>query len=85
MPRYFFNTRLGDEVVPDTEGEILRSPDEAWEAARGLIRQLLEEQPDHPSLLSASLEVTDEEGDVVLEFPFTEALLSSSDDPQTIH
>jgi hypothetical protein len=84
MPRYFFNTRIGQELIPDPEGEDLRDADQAWEAARTMIQELLHEQPDHPHLLAASLEVTDEAGDVVLEFPFAEALITSSD-PQTLH
>ena len=85
MPRYFFNTRIGDELIPDAEGEELRDPDQAWETARELIRDLLEEQPDHPSLLAASLEVTDEAGEVVLEFPFSEALAASASEARTVH
>ena len=26
MPRYFFNTRIGDELIADPEGEVLRIP-----------------------------------------------------------
>ena len=85
MPRYFFNTRIGDELIPDAEGEELRDPDQAWETARELIRDLLQEQPDHPSLLAASLEVTDEAGDVVLEFPFSEALVAEPSEARTVH
>ena len=36
-------------------------------------------------LLNAILEVTDDEGEIVLEFPFTEALLDLSDEPVTKH
>ena len=41
MPRYFFNTRLGDDLIADPEGEELRNPDRAWEVARAMIRELL--------------------------------------------
>ena len=44
MPRYFFNTRIGDELVADPEGEELRNPDRAWEVARSMIRELLESE-----------------------------------------
>ena len=37
MPRYFFNTRIGDELIPDPEGEVLRDPDSAWEIARAMM------------------------------------------------
>jgi uncharacterized protein DUF6894 len=80
MPKYFFNTRIGDDLIRDPEGADLRDPDHAWEVARTTIRELLaaEGQPKH--LLTAYLEVTDAAGEIVLEFPFTEALLDSADD-----
>jgi len=84
MPRYFFNTRIGSDLVQDTEGEDLRDPDHAWETARDLIRQVLQEEGASPGLLAACLEVTDENGDVVLEFPFAEAV-PPPDEPQTRH
>lgn len=79
MPRYFFNTRLGDEVVDDPDGEVLRNPDHAWEVARAMIMQLLRSEGTQRDLLAAVLEVTDERGEIVLEFPFSEALLDSAD------
>jgi hypothetical protein len=57
MPRYFFNTRLGDELIEGAEG----------------------------GLLNATLEVTDDRGEIVLEFPFTEAILGDADEPVTRH
>jgi hypothetical protein len=79
MPRYFFNTRIGSELVSDPEGEELRDPDRAWEIARAMIRELLKTEGVQDSLFNAVLEVTDDQGDIVLEFPFTEALLDPSD------
>ena len=79
MPRYFFNTRLGDEIVDDPDGEVLRNPDHAWETARAMIMQLLRSEGTQRDLLAAVLEVTDEQGEIVLEFPFSEALLDSAD------
>ncbi|NGX98548.1 MAG: hypothetical protein G4V63_26070 [Candidatus Afipia apatlaquensis] len=84
MPRYFFNTRIGETLIPDPEGEELRDPDHAWEVARATIRQILQEEGKEPGLLSASLEVTDEVGEIVLEFPFSEAL-EIPDEPQSRH
>jgi hypothetical protein len=88
MPRYFFNTRVGGDFVPDLEGEELRDPDHAWQVARAMIRELLEEQNEQ-NLLTARLEVTDEASAVVLEFPFSEAIVGlidkSPDDPPTTH
>jgi len=37
MPRYFFNTRIGDDLIPDVEGEELRDADHAWEVAKAMI------------------------------------------------
>jgi hypothetical protein len=33
MPRYFFATRVGEDLLPDPDGRVLRDPDEAWEVA----------------------------------------------------
>jgi hypothetical protein len=85
MPRYYFNTRIGDELIPDPEGEVLRDPDRAWKIARAMIRELLKTEGAERGLLNAILEVTDDEGEIVLEFPFAEALLSHSDIPATRH
>ena len=84
MPRYFFNTRIGEELIADPEGEELRDPDRAWEVARAMIRELLKTDGAE-GLLTAVLEVTDDEGDIVLEFPFAEALLDIPDIPVTKH
>ncbi len=84
MPRYFFNTQIGDELIADPEGEDLRDPDRAWEVARTMIGELLKTEGTD-GLLGAVLEVTDDEGEIVLEFPFTEALLDLSDVPVTKH
>src|SRR5205823_10926997 len=75
MPKYFFNTRIGDELISDPEGEELRNPDRAWEVARAMIRELLKTEGAERGLLNAILEVTDGEGEIVLEFPFAEAIL----------
>ena len=83
MPRYFFNTRIGDELIADPEGEELRDPDRAWEVARAMIRELLKTDG-ADGLLTAVLEVMDDEGEIVLEFPFAEALLDP-DVPVTKH
>ena len=85
MPRYYFNTRIGDELVADPEGEDLRNPDRAWEVARAMIRELLRTEGAERALLNATIEVTDDEGEIVLEFPFTEAILDIPDDSATRH
>jgi hypothetical protein len=85
MPRYFFNTRIGEKTISDTEGEELRNADHAWKVAKAMILKLLEEEGEQPVLLTASLLVTDETGEIVLEFPFSEALIASPDDEPTRH
>lgn len=85
MPRYYFNTRIGNELVADTDGEELRNPDRAWRVAREMIRELLRTEGANAALLSAVIEVTDAEGEVVLEFPFTEAILDLPDQRVTRH
>ena len=79
MPRYFFNTRIGDELISDPDGEVLGDPDRAWEMARAMIRELLKTDGADGALLNAILEVTDDDGEIVLEFPFAEAILDVSD------
>jgi len=85
MPRYFFNTRIGDELISDPDGEVLRDPDRAWEMARAMIRELLKTEGADGALLNATIEVTDDEGDIVLEFPFSEAVLDVPDRSVTRH
>lgn len=85
MPRYYFNTRLDDELIADPDGEELRDPDRAWEVARAMIRELLKTEGAGKALLSAILEVTDDEGEIVLEFPFAEAILDTPDESTTRH
>lgn len=85
MPRYFFNTRIGGELIDDPEGEELRNPDRAWEVARAMIRELLRSEGTNAALLHAVIEVTDEAGEIVLEFPFKEAIFDFKDQPVTKH
>jgi hypothetical protein len=85
MPRYFFNTRLSKELIEDPEGEELRDPDRAWEVARAMILELLRSEGPAGALLSAVIEVTDESGEIVLEFPFSEVLFEIPDESVTRH
>ena len=85
MPRYFFNTRIGDDLIADPDGEELRNADRAWEIARAMILELLKSEGNSTTLLNAVVEVTDDAGEVVLEFPFAEAILDLPDEPMTRH
>ena len=85
MPRYYFNTRIGDELISDPDGEVLGDPDRAWEMARAMIRELLKTEGTDGALLNATIEVTDDDGEIVLEFPFAEAILDAPDRSVTRH
>ncbi len=88
MPRYFFHTHIGDDVVVDPDGRELANPDAAWEAARLLALQLLQGAGSDPDLLKAVLFVEDEARDIVLEFALTEALAAAPEpgsEGETLH
>lgn len=85
MSRYYFNTRIGNELILDPEGEDLPDADRAWEAARTTVRAVLATEGAQARLLNAILEITDDGGEIVLEFPFSEALLDATDDSPTTH
>jgi hypothetical protein len=53
--------------------------------ARTTIREILKTEGGQPDLLNAILEVTDDDGEIVLEFPFTEAILDGPEDSETRH
>jgi hypothetical protein len=63
----------------------LRDPDHAWRAARTTIQEILKRDGEQRAILKAVLEVTDAAGEIVLEFPFTEAILDSVDRSSTRH
>ncbi len=85
MPQYFFNIRVGNDLILDPEGEELRDPDHAWRAARTTIREILRSDGEQRTILNAVLEVTDTAGEIVLEFPFTEAILDQVGRSSTRH
>ena len=100
MPRYFFNTRIGDDWVTDPDGAELPDADAAWETARDTILAALRAGQartgqtrtgqartgqDQARLMTADLVVTDTEGEIVLEFPFAEAVEIDPDPGATVH
>jgi predicted metal-dependent HD superfamily phosphohydrolase len=82
MPRYFFNLCRQDMKLDDAEGQLLQDADEAWEAARAAAMALMEtDVPNATAWLNSSFEVRDEHGEVVLEFPFNEAIKGAQHQP----
>ncbi len=75
MPRYFFKLQLEEETIPDLEGQEFRDADEAWEATRAMARNLMATEFSRPvNWTICHFEVSDEAGEVILEFPFLEAV-----------
>lgn len=75
MPRYRFNLHLKDQVLRDREGLYFAGPETVWEVARSIAIELMETSILQPSKwLGCHLEVVDEQGDVVVDFSFTEAV-----------
>src|SRR4051794_1970326 len=75
MPRYFFHLRCEDTTVPDSTGADLPDPDHAFEAALSMVRNLVSTLFDATvNWALCSFEVRDEADEIVLEFPFTEAV-----------
>lgn len=75
MPRYFFNVHLGQDVLSDPDGQVLRDADQAWEATKVMAQNLMAtEFPQPVNWAACQIEVKDEAGEIVLEFPFLEAV-----------
>jgi len=75
MPRSFFNVSLEEHLLPDPEGQDLPDPDAAWETARPIARDAMSVDAGRPmNWQTCHVEVKDEDGEIVLEFPFLEAV-----------
>lgn len=86
MPRYFFHTHIGDAVISDPTGTELRDADQAWEMARDTARSAMSRDVGNQArLMTACLVVTDAGGEVVLEFPFAEAVTLPPERDSTLH
>ena len=71
-----FNTRIGDELISDPDGEVLGSRPRLGNGARH-DQGAAQDRWRDGALLSAIIEVTDDDGEIVLEFPFAEAILDA--------
>jgi hypothetical protein len=75
MPKYFFNIHIGADVLSDPDGQSLRDPNQAWEVANAMAQNLMDTEFETPiNWASSHIEVKDDLDEVVLEFPFLEAL-----------
>ncbi|MCB8819551.1 DUF6894 family protein [Microvirga rosea] len=75
MPRYFFNVHIGEHTVFDPEGQEFPNADEAWEATKAMAQDLMATKFTKPvNWASCHIEVNDEAGEIILEFPFLEAV-----------
>ncbi|MBZ6077103.1 DUF6894 family protein [Microvirga puerhi] len=75
MPRYFFNVHLGETIISDPEGQGFPDADAAWEATRAMAQDLMATEFSKPvNWATSHIEVKDEAGETVLEFPFLEAI-----------
>ncbi|MBM6593237.1 DUF6894 family protein [Microvirga pudoricolor] len=73
--RYFFNIQLESDYLPDRDGQDFPDADAAWEAARAAARDLMASAIVQPSSWrDCRFEVTDGRGEIVLEYPFLEAV-----------
>ncbi len=80
MPRYYFHLQQSGKRFDDAEGQLLRDADEAWVTAKVTARGLMAGDPTRQDVwITSSLEVTDEAGEIVLEFPFVEAIEVSAE------
>jgi uncharacterized protein DUF6894 len=75
MPRYLFHLCRDGVRFPDSKGQQLDDADQAWEAAKATALGLMNAEANGTAVWSAShFEVTNEQNEVVFEFPFTEAV-----------
>ena len=75
IPRYFFHVVLEDAHLPDPDGQDLPDADAAWGVARRSAQDLMRSDLGRPvNWMACRFEVRDEADEIVLEFPFAEAL-----------
>ena len=75
MPRYHFDVSIGDVSLPDPEGRDLPDADAAWETAKRMAGDLMRSDLG-PAVnwMRGLVVVRDEADEIVLEFPFAEAV-----------
>jgi hypothetical protein len=79
-----FNVSLEQHLLPDPEGQDLPDPGAAWETARRIALDAMRVDEVGPvDCQTCHVEVTDEDGETVLEFPFERPSLTRTACPTT--
>ncbi|ACL55348.1 DUF6894 family protein [Methylobacterium nodulans] len=73
MQRFYFNAQIGEVLVADLAGEPLPDAEQAWHASQAIAAAMMREPRTRDTLMEASLVVTNEAGEVVIDLPFAEA------------
>ena len=75
MPRFYFHLCRDGTRLHDSGGQELDDADQAWEAARVAALGLMHSEADATANWSeCRFEVTNDQNEVLLEFPFLEAV-----------
>jgi hypothetical protein len=75
MPRYIFILQLADDTLEDAHSLECADADEAWERAKTIAQHVMQTEFERaPDWVRCSIVVKDEAGEVLLEFPFIEAV-----------
>ena len=84
MGSYTFTVTIGADALHEPIIRVLPNADQAWEAARAMIEELLRSKA-QDRLLAAIMVVCDENGAIVFELPFSEVLTLPGSEPATLH
>ena len=74
MIRVFFNIRLDETFLPERTGQWVADAGEARDIARVIVRRLVADHGGEPRLLNAAMAVTTEDGALLFDLSFFEAL-----------
>jgi hypothetical protein len=73
MPHYFFNLHHDGNIIPDEDGQYARSARDAWNAAREVVRDLMQVELERPiNWRDWHFTITEQGSAIVIECPFVE-------------
>ncbi len=86
MIRVFFNIRLDETFLPERTGQWVADAGEARDIARVIVRRLVADHGGEPRLLNAAMAVTAEDGALLFDLSFFEALYVpvAAPEPETL-